>query len=128
MIRLVFLALALGTIACGSSNNTQADAKVFKDAPGGATVMSVTCPATPAATITTSNTAFVYSPNAATITQGQVVKFVMSSTHNVVPNASSSDSGLNVDFGATTCLMFTHTGTFGFHCAPHGFMGTVTVQ
>jgi plastocyanin len=130
MIRLVFrfgLALAIcASVACGGGSNP-ADAKVFHDAPGGsATVMAVTCPGTPAATVM-DNTG-VYSPMSVTITQGQIVKFVNDPTHDVSPNTTGSDSGLHVDFGLTGCLMFTHTGTFGFHCSQHGFMGSVTVQ
>ena len=44
------------------------------------------------------------------------------------PNTTMSDPGLNVGFGATKCLRFTAPGTFGFHCTPHGFAGTVTVN
>jgi plastocyanin len=99
------------------------------DAPG-PSVVAVSCTGgiAPVATIMTADGTFAYSPNAVTIMQGQVVEFMMSGTHNVVPNTSSSDPGLMVDFGATKCLQFTKTGTFGFHCMPHGFMGTVTVN
>ena len=114
--------------ACGSDGSTPdakpSDARV-------ATAVAVTCPATPAATIATSG--LMDTPSSATITQGQIVKFVMSSEHNVVPGHSPSDAaiadpGTNVDFGMTKCLMFTQTGMFGFHCGPHQFNGTVIVQ
>jgi plastocyanin len=39
-----------------------------------------------------------------------------------------SDTGLNVGFGETKCLKFTKQGAFGFHCQPHSFTGTVTVN
>jgi plastocyanin len=123
MFRLAPVALAV-CAACGSS-----DTQKKIDAPAQAqTVQMVTCPGTPAATIMTDASTFAYQPNAVTITQGQVVKFVMASIHDVEPNTSGSDPGLRVGFGATTCLMFTQSGTFGFHCGPHQFTGTVTVQ
>ena len=51
------------------------------DAPGPMITM-VTCPATPAATITTSG--FAFSPQFSTITVGQVVKFQPALSHDVV--------------------------------------------
>jgi plastocyanin len=87
------------------------------------------CPATPDAIVTTDNTSFAYMPMATTITQGQVVQFVMSSDHDVAPNTQvNTDGGLRVGFGATKCLRFTASGTFGYKCTPHGFAGTVTVN
>jgi plastocyanin len=94
--------------------------------PPAATVIAVTCPATPAKTITATDG--MYSPSSVTITVGQVVRFSMPSSHNVAPNSTMSDPGLSVDFSETKCLMFTLKGTFGFHCIPHGFTGTVIVQ
>jgi plastocyanin len=126
-LALVSSVFAIAAIAaCSNSNSGTPDAKKAVDAPP-PTVMTVTCPATPDATVTT-GVADAYVQPATTITQGQVVKFVMNAAHNVAPNTTMSDSGLNVGFGATACLMFTHTGTFGFHCSAHGFMGTVTVN
>jgi plastocyanin len=93
------------------------------------TVVAVTCPATPAGAITaldSNNTAYI--PSSVTITVGQIVKFTMPSSHDVEPNPTMSDPGLSVGFGQTKCLMFNHTGTFGFHCGPHQFTGTVVVQ
>jgi plastocyanin len=66
-------------------------------------------------------------PVSTTITQGQVVQFKMSGTHNVVP-FPGNDAGLMVAFGATTCLKFTSTGTFRFECSVHTFQGTVVVN
>ncbi len=127
MTRFALCALVLA--ACGSDSKTP-DAAVTHDSHP-ATVQMVTCPATPAATVTTSG--FMYSPMTTTITQGQIVKFMPAIDHNVVPGHVPSDStiadpGLNVSFGATTCLMFTQTGMYGFHCGPHMFNGTIVVQ
>jgi plastocyanin len=46
----------------------------------------------------------------------------------VTPDDTMSDPGLRVNYGETKCLMFTLKGTFGFHCVPHLFTGTVVVQ
>jgi plastocyanin len=104
------------------------DAGAPPDAPAAATVMGVTCPASPAKTITATDNTSAYNPATVMISVGQVVKFAMPSAHDVVPNTTMSDPGMNVGFGETKCLMFAHQGTFGFHCAPHGFTGTVVVQ
>lgn len=126
---LVFLAVA----ACGGdddSNVSAPDAAPAIDAPA-ATVQSVTCPAAPDATVMTSGSS--YSPMMTTISQGQVVKFVMPADHNVVrghtpADSAISDPGVSVGFSETKCLMFTQPGTYGFHCGPHMFNGTVIVQ
>lgn len=104
------------------------DGSVTHDAPATATVQTVDCAtATVTATVMTSGNA--YSPAATTIAVNQVVKFVMPSNHNVAPDSTgSTDSGLNVDFGATGCLKFTAAGTFKFKCTLHGFSGTVTAN
>jgi len=96
--------------------------------PPAATVVAVTCPATPARTITASNSQDIYVPSSVTITVSQVVKFTMPSDHNVTPDNTMSDPVLSVNYSETKCLMFTRAGTFGFHCVPHGFTGTVIVQ
>ena len=93
-----------------------------------ATVLAVTCPATPAKTIVASNSQDIYVPSSVTITVSQVVKFTMPTDHNVTPDDTMSDPGLSVNYSETKCLMFTRAGTFGFHCVPHGFTGTVIVQ
>jgi plastocyanin len=91
------------------------------------TVVEVTpCPGTVAATVTTTDAAFMFMPSSTTIIAGDTVKFVMSPTHNVGPAVTMSDPGLNVGFGATKCLMFTQPGTFQFRCVPHGETGTIT--
>lgn len=69
-------------------------------------------------------------PMTTTIAVGGVVKFIMSTTHNVVPNpiAPMSDPGTTVDYGETKCLRFDQAGAFGIYCATHSFAGTITVQ
>lgn len=130
MVRLAFVFLALA--ACGGDdNNSMIDAPpVGSDAPA-STVQAVTCPATPAATVMTSG--FAYAPMSTTITQGQIVQFVMPASHNVVPGHTPSDSTiadtvLDVSFSETKCFMFTQIGMYGFHCGPHSFNGTIVVQ
>jgi plastocyanin len=128
MMRTLYL---LMLVACTNHNSSQTDAPANSGGDSSASgIVMVTC-SNPEATITTSG--FTFTPNAVTITQGQVIRFQMPDTHNVVPghqpaDSTISDPGLNVDFNTTKCLMFTRTGTYGFHCQPHGFNGTVTVQ
>jgi plastocyanin len=131
MTRLALAALVLA--ACGGDdggdNTPMADAAVQPDG-STAKVVTVQCPASPAATVTTSNLADAYHPMATTISVNGIVKFEMSSSHNVAPNpiAANTDDGLSVGFGQTRCLQFKEAGTYGFMCTPHGFVGTVTVQ
>jgi len=130
MIRLAMVAVVLA--ACGGSDNKSVDATpVMIDSPAAQTVQTVTCPATPAATVTTSG--FMFAPMTTTVSQGQVVQFTMPSSHNVVAGHVPSDStiadpGLAVNFSETKCLMFTQAGMYGFHCGPHSFNGTIVVQ
>lgn len=128
MFRSFFFVLAIA--ACGGDdggNNVQMDARPV-DATV-AKVFEVGCPATPAATVTTTNTVDAYSPMASTVSVGGIVKFALSSSHNAAPNTlTTSDPALTVDFGATKCLKFNATGTYGFFCTVHGFAGTITVQ
>jgi plastocyanin len=125
MLRTSF-ALLITLTACGGSSSDTPDAARQIDA-AAASVMAVTCPATPAASITAKDADMTFMPTAVTINIGQVVQFIMPATHNVAPNTTMSDPGLVVDFRQTKCLTFTRAGTFGFHCVPHGFSGTVTV-
>ncbi len=83
------------------------------------------CPATPDATITTLATMF--DMPSVTINQGQVVKFVSTSTHPISALAGT-DSTLAVPEGATRCFRFTMAGTFKFKCTVHGYTGTLTVN
>jgi plastocyanin len=126
MLNRLSIVTCLALAACGGGGSSSPDAAV--DAPVVAKVAEVTCPATPDATVMTVDGTFSYMPNAVTITQGQVVKFTTSSTHDVAPNTTGSDPALRVGFGATKCFRFTVPGTYGFHCTPHAFTGTITVN
>src|SRR6187200_2501705 len=95
--------------ACGGGGGDDPPAGV--DAPPGndtdappATVVEVTCPGGEAASVESTG-GFRFSPDAVTITVGQVVKFTNASNHSIVPVFPDSDPGLKVGFGATTCLM-----------------------
>jgi plastocyanin len=123
-MRRIALATLVPLAACGSDAAT-ADAPMGDARP--ATVLAVACPPTPAATVVTSDSSDAYSPMATTINRGQIVEFMTSTTHNVVPDPGG-DPGLMVDFHTVGCLMFTETGRFGFHCEIHLFRGSVTVQ
>lgn len=131
MLKLASLTLLTALTACGGdSGPTPIDAAGQADA-GPPSVRSVTCPPGTLPTVTTigRDTNAVYSPMSVTVSVGGIVKFTMPLDHNVIPNPiRSTDAGLRVDFGATTCLEFDKAGTFGFMCAAHGFAGTVVVQ
>jgi plastocyanin len=149
------MALALVLAACGggddatkakddaattpSDGDTNSDAPPVDSTPADAGVdahigvLSVTCDGSEVETVTTtapSDATAMFTPDAITISQNDVVKFIMPSAHNVVPDptADLTDPGLRVNFNQTKCLQFTETGTFGYKCGPHGFKGTVTVQ
>ena len=78
-------------------------------------------------TTTGSSTDGVFTPNALTVAVGDTVKFVMPSEHDVVPDVGG-DVNLKVGFSETKCLKFKAAGAYKFHCGPHSFKGTVTVQ
>ncbi len=121
MVRLSLLALVFA--ACGGGT-TAIDTPAQQS-----TLVEVSCTSiAPTATIMTNDSTMSYAGSPATINMGQVVQFTTSANHNVTPNTTGSDPKLNVDFSTTKCLMFTSTGTFGFHCSVHGFTGSVTVQ
>jgi plastocyanin len=126
-------ALVLTLAACGGGGTTVdappiIDTAPLIDAPP-PTVFKVICPATPDATIaTTAGVPFAYMPTTAMIPLNGVVQFVMTPIHDAEANTMMSDTGLRAPYNATTCLMFTKQGTFGFHCGMHLFQGTITVQ
>lgn len=124
---LVLSLLALSACGGGDDNGGMPDAAVQVDAPA-STVMEVTCPAQPATTFATQATAF--SPSTATITAGQIVKFVSTATHPIgpLPGSTETDPGISVAEGQTKCLKFMTAGTFKFICKVHSYLGTLTVN
>lgn len=127
MLRRCSFALCFAVMACGGSggdDDATPDAPAGIDAPAATVVEVAPCPTTPDATVITMN--FAYMPKDTTITQGQVVKFDIESSHDV--NGRTADPGLVVGFGETKCLRFTKAGTFAFHCTPHGFSGSIIVN
>jgi plastocyanin len=132
MTRLAILVPIL-VAACGDDGGSQTpidSGGSNMDAGSAAKVVAVACPGTPAATVTTTNAVDAYMPMNTTISAGAVVRFVMSTMHNVEPNpiAAMSDSATRVDYGETKCLRFDVAGTYGIYCAAHSFAGTITVQ
>lgn len=86
-----------------------------------------TCPSTVAATIMDSPTMFI--PKESMISVGQVVKFVITAEHFVLPNTLvMTDAALMVNRGRTQCFRFDVPGTYGFLCGAHGFTGSIAVQ
>ena len=122
------LALAFVVLAACGGDGGNTDQPAIDSPAGGATVVKVE-PCTGEIAIVMNN-ATSFLPATTTITQGQIVKFVMlDNDHNAEPlPGGPSDPGLAVDFGDTTCLRFTQTGTFKFRCFNHGFVGTITVN
>jgi plastocyanin len=124
-LSLVLVSLLAITAACGGGSDSKTPDASTTDAPP-ATIMPVDpCPGTVAVTITTQATKF--DMPAVTISQGEVVKIVSTSTHPVGPN-TGTESTLAVPEGQTRCFRFTATGTFGIRCTTHGYAGTITVQ
>lgn len=131
MKRLAFAALLLA--ACGGDDGgsvTPDAATTTPDSGTAAKVVAVTCPATPAATVMAVNGTDAYMPMSTTISVGQIVRFQISSFHDVTPNtiAPLTDPAIQVSPGQTKCLQFNQAGTYGFYCSPHGFTGSITVN
>lgn len=128
-IRSLLAISALALSACGGGDEgANPDApKPPMDAPA-ATVMTVTCPATVADTITTQSISFD-KPNV-TVTRDAIVRFVSTAGHPIGPTRDGimSDPGIRVPEGQTRCLRFTATGTFKFICTAHDYLGTITVN
>ena len=126
------IVISLVTAACGDDGGIQApvDSGGSGVDMAAAKVVAVTCPATPAATVMTTNATTAFMPMMTTIPVGGVVRFVMSSLHNVEPNpiAPMSDPATRVGFGETKCLRFDAAGAYGIYCTTHSFAGTITVQ
>ena len=93
-------------------------------------VREVTCPATPDASFLTTGTMF--SPPAATISVGGIVKLESNSLeHPIGPfngDPSVTDPALVVKAGTSKCFRFMRAGTFKFVCSAHFYVGTLTVQ
>lgn len=124
MNRAVLAALVLAA-GCNTSGGASVDA--MPDAPTVPVIALSTCPATVAAMVEDSPTAFI--PKATTITKGQVVKFVITAEHLVIPNTLvNTDPLLRVSRGETKCFQFNVPATYGFLCGVHSFTGTITVQ
>jgi plastocyanin len=131
---LVRSSLALSILALTACGGDGGGAAI--DAPGGvdakpSQVMEVTCPATTPVTFTTDDATLTFSPKTASITQGQIVKFVSTnSTHPIIPIPGDplADPGLTVPGGQTKCFNFLMKGTYNFQCKIHGFVGALTVN
>lgn len=130
MIRVALLAVLAA--ACGGDDTANTpDAATNNVDANTNKVVEVTCPGSPDATVMAINTNDTsYLPMATTISVNGVVRFEISSHHDVTPNplAATTDPGLVVASAETKCLRFTEAGTYGFFCTPHGFTGTITVQ
>jgi plastocyanin len=113
--------------ACGGGGGTADDVQ-DPDAAESADVQEVSCTgATIAATFTTSG--FAYSPMSDTIAVGEIVQFMPGSGHDVASGNPGSPDGLfSVGLAGNGCFQFNTAGTYPFHCTPHQFAGSLTVQ
>ena len=124
MKTLLFLAAFAALLGC-SEPVTQSD-NLGTDGGGqvAAAVTAIDCAsASPAVTVTTPG--FRFEPQSSTIDAGQVVKFDPAEGHDV---ASDVAGQFSVSLGGAACFRFDQAGTFGFHCRPHGFTGSIEVQ
>jgi len=120
-----YLAFAILFTACGDDGAATPDAPSGTDAPVVASnIETVNCAAGEPEVMATTG---MYVPAATTIAVDGVVKFIMPSTHNVVPNPGA-DANLKVNFSETKCLKFKAAGNYSFRCGPHNFMGSITVN
>ena len=119
-ISFVFVSLLA---ACGGDDGGN---NPMPDAPPTASIVLVDpCPATPDLTIMTLATAF--DKPSSTITQGQVVKFISTSSHPIKAK-TGTDATLSVPAGQTRCFRFTMAGTYSFQCTTHSYAGMITVN
>ena len=110
--------------ACGGDDGGgAADAAI--DTPASTIMLVDPCPGTVDATITTLASRF--DPATATITQGQVVKFVSTATHPIGAQPGT-ETTLAVPEGQTKCFRFTAARAYSYKCNVHGYVGTLTVN
>ncbi len=119
--------LLLLTAACTTGENPTVTIDAAPDSPPVAVVALASCPSTVASTVTDTPTMFV--PVTSTISIGQVVKFVITSEHFVIPNPlKTTDDALMVSRGQTKCFQFNVAGDYNFLCGVHSFPGNIIVQ
>ena len=124
MRHLISFVLVSFAAACGGGDsNGSADAAI--DSPPSTLMVVDPCPNMVDATITTLASRF--DPTAATITQGQVVKFVSTATHPIGAQPGT-DPLLAVPEGQTKCFRFTTAGTYRYKCNVHSYAGMLTVN
>jgi plastocyanin len=127
-MKAVIAVLALA--ACGGGGDGGGDDAPDPDGPVTPSVMVVTPCAGETATI--ESLASRFDPASVTISMGQIVKISagqVSDDHDIAPALSgTTDPALEVPGGQERCFRFTATGTFGFRCTIHGFVGSVVVQ
>ena len=114
--------------ACDAGGGETVTVDAAPDSPPPPAVEALSsCPSVFAEAITDTPTAFI--PKMVTIDAGEVVKFVITAEHFVMPNTlTTTDPALSVKRGETKCFRFNTPGVYGFLCGVHSFTGTITVQ
>ena len=141
---ILILASAVALMACGSEESTDDTSTTGTDS-GTATTPISDWDATPAADATvheviSTDQSMDFQPEDITIAAGDVVRFVMSATHNAIQVSEETYNeqgsapvvgGFEVQFGQTREVTFTTPGVYHYVCQPHTMLemlGTVTVQ
>ena len=139
---ILILASAVALMACGSEDSTDSSTD---GSDSGTQTATSDWDATPAADATvhevlTTDTSMDFEPEDLTIAAGDVVRFVMSATHNAIQVSQETYDergsapvvgGFEVQFGQTREITFTEPGVYYYVCQPHTMLemiGTVTVQ
>jgi len=125
MYKASLVLLVVASCDTGGGQSSAIDAA--PDTPPIPVVALSSCPPVVAATIMDSPTMFI--PKETNIPAKEVVKFVITAEHFVIPNTlTTTDPALMVARGETKCFKFNVPGTYGFLCGVHSFTGTITVQ
>ena len=112
-------------VGCGGGGSDAPPVDAAIDAPAAAVVRIDPCPATVDQEITAEATRFV--PMTATITTGKVVKYTLSTAHELVP-FPETDPALAVPANSTRCFRLNKPGLYRYYCKFDSFAGSITVN
>jgi len=112
-------------VGCSGGGSEAPPVDAAPDAPTPAVVRIDPCPATVDQEITAEATRFV--PMAPTITTGKVVRYMLSTSHELVP-FPETDPVLAVPPNSTRCFRFNKPGLYRYYCKFDSFAGSITVN